>query len=103
MEIGIAFLAIGDGLAFGDPVETHDRGGADHANLRVLVFQRQKLRFSAGGVGDEGSLILDTAIGVAVAEFRCAERVECLGVGRYLGLAERLDAFRDRVFMCRTR
>ena len=103
MEIGIAFLAIGDGLAFGHPVEPHDRGGADHTNLRVQVSQRQKLRFSVGGVGDEGRLVLDTAIGVAVAEFRCAERVECFGVGRDLGQAERLDALRQRVFIRRSR
>src|SRR5262249_49669704 len=56
-----------------------------------------------GGVGDEGRLVLDTAIGVAVAEFRRAERVECFGVGRDLGQAERLDALRDRVFIRRSR
>src|SRR6516162_9178116 len=55
------------------------------------------------GIGDEGRLVLDTAIGVAVAEFRCAERVECFGVGRGLGQAERLDALRDRVFIRRSR
>jgi len=52
VEIGGAFLAIGDGLLFADPVETHDR-----------------------------RLVLDPAIGVAVAQFRRAERVECFGVG----------------------
>ena len=26
MEIGVALLAVGHGLAFGHPVETHDRG-----------------------------------------------------------------------------
>ena len=82
VETGGAFLAIGDSLAFGHPVEPHDRRGADDTNDGVLVGQRQKLRLAVGGVGDEDRLVLDPAIGVAVAEFRCAERVECFGVSR---------------------
>src|SRR5262249_60000127 len=55
------------------------------------------------GLGDEGRLVLATAIGVAVAEFRRAERVEYFGVGRDLGQAERFDALGDRVFIRRSR
>src|ERR1035437_9816040 len=75
-------LAIGDSLAFGHPVEPHDRCGADYTNFEVLVGKRQICRFSIGGVGDKDCLVLDPAIGVAVAELRRAERVERFGVGR---------------------
>jgi hypothetical protein len=34
------------------------------------------------------------AIGVAVAEFRCAERIECLGIGHEPGHAECLEVSR---------
>ena len=38
VKISRALLAVGDGLTFAHPVESHDRGGADDANLGVLVF-----------------------------------------------------------------
>jgi hypothetical protein len=41
MEIGIAFLAIGDGLAFGDSVETHDRG-VQPLSTRILASGAQR-------------------------------------------------------------
>src|ERR1700694_1407750 len=88
VEIGGAFLAVGDGLLFADPVEAYDRRGADDTNGRVLVFQRQKLRFSVGGIGDKGRLVLDLATGVAVAQFCRAERVEGLGGGGGAGRRE---------------
>jgi hypothetical protein len=103
VEIGGAFLAVGDGLGFAEPVEPHDCGGADHADFGVLVFQGQPLRFSVGGVGDEGRLVLDARIGVAVAELGRAERVEGLGVGRNLSGAECLDVLRDGIFIRRSR
>ena len=81
-------------------METHDRCGADDTNFGVLVFQRQELRFSVGGVGDKGRLVLDPAIAVAIAEFRCAERGECLGVGGELRRAECLDILRDQGRKC---
>jgi hypothetical protein len=40
---------------------------------------------------------------MAVAEFRRAQRVERLGVGRELGCAERLNVLRDSVFFHRCR
>jgi hypothetical protein len=57
VKIGRALLAVGDGLTFAHPVESHDRGGADDADRGVLVFQRQPLRFSVGGVGYKGRLV----------------------------------------------
>src|SRR5260370_9252445 len=103
VKIGGAFLAIGDGVLFTYPMETDDRCGADHTNSGVLVFQRQKVRVSVGGVGGKGRLVLDPAIGVAVAEFRRAERVEYLGVGGELRRAECLDALGDGIFIRRSR
>ena len=69
---------------------------------RLLRF-RQKFRLSLGGVGDEGRLVLDPCIGMAVAELRCAERVERFCVGRYLSYAKCLDVFRDGILIRRSR
>jgi len=99
VKIGRALLAVGDGLTFAHPVKSHDRGGADDADRGVLVFQRQPLRFSVGGVGYKGRLVLNVAVRVAVAEFGRAERGECLGVGGGLSCAECLDTLRDGVFI----
>ena len=60
-------------------------------------------RFSVGGVGDERRLVLDPGVGVAVAQFRRAERGECFGVGGDLRRTERLDVLRDGLFIRRTR
>ncbi len=38
VEIGGTFLAIGDGLTFAHPVETHDRCRADDTNIGVFVL-----------------------------------------------------------------
>jgi hypothetical protein len=103
VEIGRALLAVGHGLLFAHPVETHDRCGADDTNFGVLIFQRQELRFSAGGVGDKGRLVLDPAIAVAVAEFRCAQCGEGFGVGGELRRAECLDILRNRILIRRSR
>jgi len=103
VEIGGACLAIGDSLAFGHPVEPHDRCSADDTNFGVLVLKRQKFRFSIGGVGDECRLVFNPAIRVAVAELRRAERVECFGVGRKLSRTECLDALCDGIFIRRSR
>jgi hypothetical protein len=43
VEIGAAFLAIGDGLVLARQMEPHDRGGRDHANLGILIDQRHEL------------------------------------------------------------
>src|SRR6202166_3819608 len=77
VKIGRALLAVGDGLTFAHPVESHDRGGGDDADLGIFVFQRQPLRFSVGSVGYEGRLVLDVAVRVAVAKFGRAKRGEC--------------------------
>jgi len=57
----------------------------------IIPGPRQELRVSLGRVGDEGGLVLDQAIRVAVAEFSGAKCVQCLGVGGELGGAECLD------------
>ena len=49
-------------------MEAHDRGRADDLDGRVLVRNRQKLRLAVGGVGDEGRLVFEEAVGVAVAQ-----------------------------------
>ena len=46
-ETGVALLAVGDGLAGGHPMEPHDRGVANHADRRVLVFQYDELDLPA--------------------------------------------------------
>src|ERR1019366_1752565 len=56
-----------------------------------------------GGVSDEGRLVLDPGIGVAVAELRRAERVESFGVGRHLSRAECLYVLRHGLFIRRSR
>ncbi len=94
-----AFLAIGDSFTFTHPVKPHDRCSLDNTNLEILLGKRQKFRFPMGSSGDEGRLVLDPAIGMAVAELRSAERVERFGVGRYLGGAEYLDALRHGIFI----
>ena len=78
-------------------------GVADHADLRVLPLQRQILLFAIRRVGDEGRLVFHPSVGVAVAQFRSAQSVECLGVVRDLGGAEGLDVFRDRLLIRRAR
>ena len=60
------FLAVGHHL--GRPVEAHDRGRANDLDGRILVRNRQEFRFAVGGVGNEGSLVLEEAAGMAVAQ-----------------------------------
>ena len=93
VKVGRVLLPVRHGLAFAHQMDPHDRRGADHANLHVLTCQDQELQFSAGGIRNEGCLIFDAAICVAVAEFRRSENLECLGVRRDLGSAERFDVF----------
>src|SRR5258708_17865698 len=65
---------------------------SDDTDFRVLVGKRQNFRFSIGGVGDEGRLVLDPGIGVAEAELRRAERVERFGIGRRDRKSTRLNS-----------
>jgi hypothetical protein len=82
-------------------VEPHNRGGIDHSNCSVQVFLRQKLRFSARGVGNERHLVLHDATAVAKAELRRAECIKSLGVRRRLCCALGLHVPCDCVFVTR--
>src|SRR5258708_22684253 len=77
VAIGGSFLAIGCCLLFAYPVEPDDRCGAAHANRGVLIFPRQILRLSVGGISDKGRLVLDPAAGGALTPFCRAERAAC--------------------------
>ena len=101
VKIGGVFLAIGDRFALAQPMEPHDRDIADHTDRGLLVFQRQELRFSGGGVLDECRLVLDAAVGMAVAQFRRAEPVERLRVGGELGGSKRFEALRHGLLVSR--
>ena len=46
VEIGGAFLAIGDGFALAHPMKPHDGSIADHPDFGVLIFQRPNFKQS---------------------------------------------------------
>ena len=57
-------------------MKLHDRRVGDYPDPRIFIFQRQEFRVVGRGVFDECGFVFNMGVGVAVAQFLGAKRVE---------------------------